>query len=150
MRLLVYDMLVNVNGILLCTCMWTSALSSLSGEWRYRKFMYYFIIIILRKKSREVTASLLGRFLSRHCFTLCITMEVEPKIAKQYKCHHCYKNYRGKGMEGGEKSVFALFFGWPEDRDFMEKMHFVVFCGTSNKLLLVARHILTTGLQKCL
>ena len=26
------------------TCMWTSALSSLSGEYRYRKFMYYYYI----------------------------------------------------------------------------------------------------------
>ena len=51
-----------------------------------------------RKKSREVTASLPGRFLSRRCFTLRITMEVEPRIAKQYKCHQCCscKNYRGK------------------------------------------------------
>ena len=42
-----------------------------------------------RKKSREVAASLPGRFLSRRCSTLCITMEVEHRIAKQYKCHHC-------------------------------------------------------------
>ena len=28
-------------------------------------------------------------------------------------------------MEGeGKKSVFASFFGWPEDREFVEKMHF--------------------------
>ena len=40
---------------------------------------------------------------------LCITMEVEPRIAKQYKCHHCCKNYQGKGMEGGKKSVFVAF-----------------------------------------
>ena len=60
-----------------------------------------------RKSSREVAASLPRRFLSRRCFTLCITMEVEPRIAKQYKCHHCCscKNYREKGMEGG-KNVF--------------------------------------------
>ena len=59
-----------------------------------------------RKKLREVAASLLGRFLSRCCFTLCITMEAEPRIAKQYKCHHCCscKNYRGKGMEGGKNN----------------------------------------------
>ena len=38
----------------------------------------------------------------------CVELEVEPRIAKQYKCHHCCscKNYRGKGMEGGKKSVF--------------------------------------------
>ena len=38
-----------------------------------------------RKKSQEVAASLPGRFLSRRCFTLCITMEAEPRIAKQHK-----------------------------------------------------------------
>ena len=68
------------------------------------------------RKSREVAASLPGQFLSRRCFTLCVTIEVGPRIAMQYKCQHCCscKNYRGKGMEGGEKSVFASFFGWPE------------------------------------
>ena len=47
------------------------------------------------------------RFLSRRCFTLCITMEVEPRIAKQYKWHHCCscKNFRGKGMDGGKKCL---------------------------------------------
>ena len=57
------------------------------------------------KKSREVAASLSGRFLSRRCFTLCITKEAEPRTAKKYKCHHCCscKNYWGKGMEGGKK-----------------------------------------------
>ena len=49
-----------------------------------------------------------------------------------------------------EKSVFASFFGWPEDHKFIEKMHFVASYSTSNKLLLIARHIMTTGLQKCL
>ena len=103
-----------------------------------------------RKKSREVAASPLGRFLSRRCFKLCITMEVEPKIAKQYKCHHCCscKNYRGKGGGGWEKSVFASFFGWPEDREFVVKMPLGASYSTSNKLLLIARHILTTGLEK--
>ena len=75
------------------------------------------------KQSWEVTASLLGRFLSRHCFMLCTTMEVEPRIVKHYKCHHCCccKKYWGKGMEGGKKRVFASIFGWPEDREFVEK-----------------------------
>ena len=53
-------------------------------------------------------------------------------------------------MEGGKKSVFVLFRGWPEDSDFMEKMRFGASYSMSSKLLLVARHILTTGLQKCL
>ena len=106
-----------------------------------------------RKKSREVAASLPGRFLSRRYFTLCITVEVEPRIVKQYKCQYCCscKNYRGKGMEGGGKIFLASFFGWPEDREFEgEKMRFGASYSTSNKLLLVARHIPTTGLQKCL
>ena len=106
------------------------------------------------KKSWEVTVSLPGWFLSRCCFMLCITMEVEPWIAKQYKCHHycSCKKYWGKGVESGKKvsSHLLLFFFWPEDLDFMEKMHFGASCSTSNKLLLVAKHILTAGLQKCL
>ena len=63
------------------------------------------------KKSREVVASLPGWFLSRRCFTLCITMEVEPRTANQYKCHHCCscKNYWGKGMEGGRKVSLRRF-----------------------------------------
>ena len=46
-----------------------------------------------------------GQFLSRRCFTLCITVKVESRIRKQYKCQYCCscKNYRGKGMEGGKK-----------------------------------------------
>ena len=36
-------------------------------------------------------------------------MEIEPRIAKQLQ------NYRGKGMEGGKKSVFASFFGRSEE-----------------------------------
>ena len=54
------------------------------------------------QKLREVALSLPGRFLCRRCFTLCVTMEVEPRIAKRYKCHHCCscKNYRRKVMEG--------------------------------------------------
>ena len=41
------------------------------------------------------------------CFTLRITVKVEPRIAKQHKCHHCCscKNYWGKGMEGGKKCL---------------------------------------------
>ena len=65
-----------------------------------------------RRKSREVAASLPGRFLSRRCFTLCVTMEVEPRTAMQYKCQHCCscKNYRGKGMEGGKKCLCVVFW----------------------------------------
>ena len=67
---------------------------------------------LLRKKSREVAASLPGQFLSRHCFTLHITMEVEPRTAKQYKCHHCCscKNYWGKGMEGAVVVFLCVVF----------------------------------------
>ena len=76
------------------------------------------------KKLREVAVSHLGQFLSRCCFTLCVTMKVEPRIAKQYKCHHrCrYKNYQGKGTWG--KKCLFFFFGWPEDCEFVEKMRF--------------------------
>ena len=78
-------------------------------------------------------------------------MEVEPRIAKQYKCHYCCicKNYKGKEMDGG-KSVFALCPGLPKDRECVGKMRFGAACSTSNKFLLVARHTLTKGLQKCI
>ena len=50
-------------------------------------------------------SALLGRFLSRRCFMLCITVEAEPRIVKQYKCQYCCsgKNCHGKVMEGGNK-----------------------------------------------
>ena len=39
-------------------------------------------------------------------------------------------------MKGGKKSVFASFFGWPEDREFVEKMRFGASYSTNNKLFL--------------
>ena len=56
-------------------------------------------------------SALPGRFLSRRCFTLCITVEVEPRIAKQYKCQYCCscKNFRGKGKQGGKKASLHRF-----------------------------------------
>ena len=94
--------------------------------------------------------------MSRRCFTLCITREVEPRIAKQYKCHHCCscKNYRGKGTEcGGKKVSLRCFLADQKIREFVrgkkkKKKRFGASYSTSNKLLLVARHILTAGLQK--
>ena len=49
--------------------------------------------------------------MSSRCFTLCITVEVEIRIAKQYKCQYCCscKNYRGKGMEGEQKVSLRRF-----------------------------------------
>ena len=46
-------------------------------------------------------------------FTLCMTVEIEPRIVKQYKCHDCCvcKHYEGNVMEDGEKGVFASFSG---------------------------------------
>ena len=111
------------------------------------------LVNLLRKKSREVATSLPGRFLSRCCFTLCITMEAEPRIVKQYKCHHCCscKKYQGKGMVGGKKSVFASFFLADQKiASSWKKMRLGASYSTSNKLLPVARHIMTTGLQKYL
>ena len=42
---------------------------------------------------------------------LCIIMEVEPRIAKQYKCQHSCscKNYQGKGVESGKKKCLRPF-----------------------------------------
>ena len=69
------------------------------------------VAFVLLRKSRFSFHSLPSRFLSRRCFTLCTTMEVEPRLVQQYKCHHCCncKNYRGKGMEGGKKGLCKLY-----------------------------------------
>ena len=79
-------------------------------------------------------------------------IQAEHRIAKQYKCQYCCscKNYCGKGMEGGNKVSLRRFFGWPKDREFVDKMPSGASYSTNNKLLLIARHIMTTGLQKCL
>ena len=44
-------------------------------------------------------------------FTLCIMMEVEPRIAKQYKCCYCCtsQNGRGKVMDDGKKVSLHSF-----------------------------------------
>ena len=59
-----------------------------------------------------------------------------------------WQKLAGKGDGGWEKKCLCIIFGRPEDCEFMEKM----CCGasyiTSNKLLLVARHILSTGASK--
>ena len=88
------------------------------GRFNEAGLLEWMRFVIFRARSRS---TLPGRFLSRRCFTLCVTVEVEPRIAKQYKYQYCCncKHYCGKGMEGGKKSVFALFFGWPEDCEFV-------------------------------
>ena len=65
------------------------------------------------KKLREVTVSILGQFLSRRCFMLCITMEVEPRIVKQYKMPALWQLQKllGKGDGGWKKRVFVSLFG---------------------------------------
>ena len=105
-----------------------------------------------RKKSREVAASLPGRFLSRRCFTLCITMDVDPELRSNTNATTvAVAKITGERWQRVEIKVYLRrFFRWPDVRDFVGKM----FCGasysTSDKLLLVDRHTLTTGLQKCL
>ena len=76
-------------------------------------------------------------------------MEVEPRIAKQYKCQYCYscKNYREKGMEGGKKVSLRRFLADQKIAS-SSKMRFGASYSTSNKLLLIARHIMTTGPPK--
>ena len=99
--------------------------SIIIGRFSEAGLLVWISFVIFRARNRERS--------QRHFRTdfwvgimLCMTMEVEPRIAKQYKCHHCCscKNYRGKGMKGGKK-VSASFFGWPEDHEFsVEKMRF--------------------------
>ena len=113
-------------SLVLCSTVWSRMHKSQAVYWAVQWSWFARVNALcnlLRKTLQEVTVSLLGQFLSRHCFTLCITMEVEPINVKQYKCDHCCscKKYREKRVE---KSVFASFFGWPEDCEFIEKMCF--------------------------
>ena len=63
------------------------------------------------KKSQEVAASFQGQFLSSHCFMLCITVEVEPRIAKQYKCQYCcsWKLTGERGWRVEQKCLCIIF-----------------------------------------
>ena len=86
---------------------------------------------------------------SRKRSQLCITMEVEPRVAKQDKCHHCCscKNVWGKGMKGGGKKCLCIDFWLTRRLQFCGKMHCGASYSTGNKLSLVTRHILTMGLE---
>ena len=81
-NLIIYVMLCSgeFNGYV-CFCgSWLPAFWAVQWSW----FAWVNALCNLsRKKSREVAASLPGRFLRRCCFTLWITMEVEHRIAKQ-------------------------------------------------------------------
>ena len=50
-------------------------------------------------------------------------------------------------MEGEQKVSLRRFWA---DRELVEKMRFGASKSTSNKLLLISRHIMTTCLKKCL
>ena len=90
---------------------------------------------ILRKKSRKFAAAT-SRPISEWALLHAVyrTVEVELRIAKQHKCHYCCvcKNYRGESDGGWEKSVFASFFGWPENSECVKKacvLLLLLFCG---------------------
>ena len=53
-------------------------------------------------------------------------------------------------MEGGKKVSLRRFLADQKIASSWKKMRFGASYSISNKLLLVARHILPTGLQKCL
>ena len=85
-------------------------------------------------------------------------MEVEPRIANSTNATAVAvaKITGERGWRVG-KSVFASFFVfvfcfWTDLKiaSSWKKLHFGASYSTSNKLLLVARHILTMCLQKCL
>ena len=74
-----------------------------------------------RMKSREVAASLPGRFLSRRCFTLCITMEVEPRSSTNATTVAVATITGERGGRVGKKVFLRRFWGRSEDREFVEK-----------------------------
>ena len=81
------------------------------GRFREAFLLEWMRFVIFQQRSRERSQRTSGPILSRLCFTLCITVKVETRIAKQYKCQCCCscKNYRGKGMEGENKVSLRRF-----------------------------------------
>ena len=77
--------------------MWSEVENSAVAYWAVQWSWFAWVNALCnlsRKKSREVVTSLPGRFLSRHCFTLCIRMEVEHRIAFIYiNKHVCMCTY---------------------------------------------------------
>ena len=66
---------------------------------------------LLRKKSREVASSLPGRFLSSRCFTLCMTMEVDPELQNNINATtvSVAKITGERGWRVGEKMYLCRF-----------------------------------------
>ena len=78
---------------------------------------------------------------------LCITMKIEPRIAKQYKCHYCCvcKNYREKTMKDGKKKCLLHHFLADKKIGSVDKILWGASCSMNSKFLLVARCTLTWG-----
>ena len=105
------------NSGLCCACM-TSFECQLTplfvetgiGRFSEAGLLEWMRFVIFRARRRERSQRTSGP--TRRCFTLCITVEVEPRVAKQYKCQYfcSCKNYRGKGMEGGKKKCLCVVF----------------------------------------
>ena len=80
-------------------------------------------------------------------------MEVEPRIAKQYKFQYCCcvcKHCKGKVMEDWVKVPLYRFSANQKIAKAWGKCFWGASYSMSNKFLIVTRHILSTGLQKCL
>ena len=85
-----------------------------------------------RKKSREVAASLPGRFLSRNCFTLCITIELRSSTNASIVA--VAKITRDWGWRVGNMCLCVVFWLTRRSRVRGEKMCLGASYSTSNKL----------------
>ena len=76
--------------------------------------------VIFHARSRERSQlPLPGRFLSRHWFTLCTTMEVEPRLVKQLKMSLLLllQKLQGKDDEGWKKVSLHHVSVWKPDQN---------------------------------
>ena len=107
--------------------------------------------VIIHARSRQRSHRTPGQFLSRRCFTLCITVKVEPRIAKQYKCQYCCscKKYRGKGMEGGQKVCGVIFWLTRRSRVRRKNAFWGIVLHEQQVIAYCQTHY-DYGLQKCL
>ena len=95
-------------------------------------------------------SALPGRFLSRSCFTLCKQwkLNLESRSSRNANTIAVAKITVERGWRV-EKKCLCVGFWLTRRLRVHRKMRFGASYSTSNKLLLIARQIMTTGHQKC-
>ena len=100
--------------MVISTCYWSHYnASSTIGQFSEAGLLEWMRFVIFRTRNSKSFQRISGSiFLCRWCFMLCITVEVEPWITKQYKCQYCCQLQKllWKGDGGWEKKCLCVIF----------------------------------------